>query len=146
MNRILMVVAVSLMSWSCAARYEIKYTPNPNVHEPEKVVERYLKTQPSNYTSPPYYVAFTDDCVMMGMTDPKGWSVFGGSSGDVQTSLCYKNIGWLTLNKSGIWYVTVYDRQGYWVHYLWSSDIESAQRFIDAMYTLMKRNGYTPIK
>jgi hypothetical protein len=122
---------------ACAHFRKIPYEPKANVSEPNKVIERVIKQQPSSYTTVPYEVSAKSDCIVMTMTEPGGWFVFGQSPGTLVNTICYRNIGKVTLNKTDIFYVEVYDRAGNWLCYVYSFDESDAKLFIDALHTMM---------
>lgn len=118
----------------------VPYVPNPNVSEPENVIERVIKSQPSSYAGTvPYVVSVRNDHIELQISEPGGGLIHGGSPGEVRYAIYYKNIGKIVLNKTDIWYAEILDRSGYWMYYVWSFDENEAKLFIDAMYTVMGR-------
>jgi hypothetical protein len=122
---------------ACAHFRKIPYEPTANVSEPNKVIERVIKQQPSSYNTVPYDVAANSDCIVMRMTEQGGWGPFQANPGNYVNSICYRNIGKVTLNKTDIFYVEVYDRAGNWLCYVYSFDESEAKLFIDALHTMM---------
>jgi hypothetical protein len=108
-----------------------------NIHHAPGDIERVIKQQPSSYNTVPYDVAANSDCIVMRMTEQGGWGPFQANPGNYVNSICYRNIGKVTLNKTDIFYVEVYDRAGNWLCYVYSFDESEAKLFIDALHTMM---------
>jgi hypothetical protein len=139
-----LIVACCLALSACArTRTDVPYVPNPNVIDPAKVIERVITHQPSAYLTVPYKVSANSDCIRMWMTEERRTGsvvgqVFGQSIPvDVASTICYRNIGKIVLNKTDIWYAEIYDRLGNWMCYVYSFDESEAKLFIDALHAMM---------
>jgi hypothetical protein len=134
----LIVFIILALAFGCGprGRYNIPYSPNPNVNEPAKVIERVIKQQPASYTYVPFNVVVNDDCIEMKTSEPGGWFK---APGDSTNTICFRNVGKITLNSQGIWYADILDKGGAWIYYVWSYDESELKFFIDAMYVMMDR-------
>lgn len=139
MREILLIV-LSCFFVACRTISTVPYAANPNIAEPEKIIEWCIKSQPPAWAyPPPFEVTVNKDCIEIRTTDPGGGWFFGGAPGELRTAIYFKNVGKLTLYNDRIWYVEILDRAGYWMYYVYSLDESSAKHFMDAMHTMMAR-------
>lgn len=126
-----MIFAYCSALFACALNSAVPYTPNPNVSDPAKVIERIMISQPPDYAGAvPSKVSVKSDSIEMWMTGPGS----GGSPGEIY----YREIGKVVLNYTNIWFVAIIDRSGIGMYNVFSFDESQAKLFIDALYTVME--------
>jgi hypothetical protein len=53
----------------CACRPTIAYQPNTNAIDPAKTIQRIIRLQPPAWTTVPYEISVTEDCIQMKLTE-----------------------------------------------------------------------------
>jgi len=118
-----------------ACGHLLPHQPNTNAIDPAKTIERIIKSQPPSYTTVPYEISVTKDCIQMRLAEerrkPKRVD-------DISKTICFENIGKVMLYKTNIFYVEIYDRFNNWMYTVYSFEESKAKNFIDALYTMMK--------
>jgi hypothetical protein len=139
---ILFAICISLYLSACARNYTVPYTPRSVPEEPAKIIERVLRQQPPAYSYVPFDINVGRDCIQFKTVE---WTGMGANRrpNDLVTTLCYNNIGRITLNRGDCWYVDVYERGGAWMYQVWSYNEKEAKLFIDALYAIV--NGRAKI-
>jgi hypothetical protein len=134
MKNILILVFCIVLS-ACGRSYIIPYQPNTNAIEPNQTIERIIRSQPPAWTTVPYEISVTKDCIQMRLLEerrkPKRVD-------DISKTICYENIGKVILYKTDICYVEIYDRLNNWIYTVYSFEESKSKIFIDALHTMMK--------
>jgi hypothetical protein len=132
-NMFLLLFCIVL--FSCGSLYIIPYQPNTNAIDSIQTIERIIRSQPPAWTTVPYELSVTKDCIQMRFLEKhrKPQRV-----DDTSITICYKNIGKVNLYKTDIYYVEIYDRMNNWMYTIYSFEESDAKIFIDALYTMMK--------
>jgi hypothetical protein len=131
----MLILLFCIFLFSCGRLYIIPYQPNTNIINPTKTIERIIRSQPPAWTTVPYEISVTKDCIQMGLAEKSRKSK---RVDDISITICYENIGKVNLYKTDIYYVEIYDRMNNWMYTVYSFEESNAKNFIDALYTMMK--------
>jgi hypothetical protein len=133
---ILLAVCIPLYLAACARNYTVAYTPRSVPEEPAKIIERVLRQQPPAYAYVPFDLNVGSDCIQFKTVEWTGLGI-NRRPNELVTTLCYNNIGRITLNKADHWYVDIYERGGIWMYQVWSYNEKEAKLFIDALFAIV---------
>jgi hypothetical protein len=135
MKKILILVVFCIVLSACGRLYIIPYQPNTNAIDPAQTIEQMIRSQPPAWTTVPYEIAVTKDCIQMRLAEKRHKP---RRVDDISTTICYENIGKVNLYKTDICYVEIYDRMNNWMYTVYSFEESKAKNFIDALHTMMK--------
>lgn len=134
---LLLVALLVFLLLGCSRYHIVEYQPNSNDKQPQKTIERLIRSQPSDWGVVPYMVSAKPDCIDMMMLEERK-SRGQKFTTEVSKIICYKNIGKVVLSKhsSGVWCIDIHDRLGTWLYKVNCYEEADAKGFIDALYTM----------
>ena len=123
-----------LLLGGCSKYKLVEYNPANTTHQNSAaVIKEVIESQPQALAYLPSIIEVSDTYIKLFEGEIK--------SPTLMASIFFKNVKELKLFRSrdsSVWYVEIYDKQGYYMYRIYSYFEKDAKRFVDAMTFLLK--------